>query len=74
MLGHSQASVTIPGLFHDLVLKRSSVSVMWADNPDMRMNLPVPFGCALDDIQAEAEKAMRELSETTAVIRVNLPK
>jgi hypothetical protein len=47
---------------------------MWADNPDMRTNLPVPFGRALDDIQAEAEKTMRELSETTAVIRVNLPK
>jgi hypothetical protein len=46
MLDHSQASVIITGLFHDLVLKRSSVSVMWVDNPDVRTNLPVPFGRA----------------------------
>lgn len=39
----------------------------------MRMNLPVPYGCTLDDIQAEAEKAMRELSDITAVIAVKLP-
>ncbi len=69
----SQANVTITGLHH-LVLKRSSVSVIWADDPDMRINLPVPFGCALDDIQAEAEKAVRKSSAITAVIKINLPK
>jgi hypothetical protein len=56
MADHSHTCVTITGLFHDLVLKRSSVSVVWSDDPDKRMNLPIPYGCALDDIQAEAER------------------
>jgi hypothetical protein len=71
---HCHAGVTITGLFHDLALKRSSVSVVWGDDPDKRMNLPIPCGCALDDIQAEAEKAMRVLSDVIATISVKLPK
>ena len=30
----NQPNVTITGLFHDLVQKRSSVSVIWGDNPE----------------------------------------
>jgi hypothetical protein len=66
-------SVTITGLFHDLVLKRSTVSVVWGNDPEKRLALPVPFGCSLDDLQVEAEKAMRELSGVTAKIAVSLP-
>ena len=69
-----QPSVTITGLFHDLTKKVSSVSVIWGDNPEMRMGLPVPYGCALQDLQAEAEKSMREFSTIAAKIAVNLPK
>jgi hypothetical protein len=66
-------SVTITGLFHDLVLKRSTVSVVWGNDPEKRMGLPVAFGCSLDDVQVEAEKAMRELSGVAAKIAVSLP-
>jgi hypothetical protein len=66
-------SVTITGLFHDLVLKRSTVSVVWGNDPEKRLGLPVPFGCSLDDLQVEAEKAMRELSGVAATIAVSLP-
>ena len=52
----SAASVVITGLFHDLTLKRSTVSVVWDNDPDKRMALPVPYGCSLDELQAEAEK------------------
>ena len=38
------------------------------------MGLPVPYGCPLDALQAEAEKAMRELASVTATIAVELPK
>jgi hypothetical protein len=34
----------------------------------------VKIGSSLDDLQAEAEKAMRELSDATATIAVKLPK
>ena len=69
-----QPSVTITGLFHDLTKKISSVSVVWGDNPEMRLGLPVPYGCALEELQAETEKAMRELSTIAAKIAVNMPK
>jgi hypothetical protein len=67
-------SVVITGLFHDLIKKQSSVSVVWGNDPEKRMGLPVPYGCPLDELQAEAEKAMRELSSVTATIAVELPK
>jgi len=70
----SAASVVITGLFHDLTLKRSTVSVVWDNDPAKRMGLPVPYGCSLDDLQAEGEKALRELSDVTARIAVELPK
>jgi hypothetical protein len=73
MADHSQASVIITGLFHDLVLKRSLVSVVWGDDPEKRLSLPVAFGCSLDDVQAEAEKAVRGLSEITATVSVKMP-
>jgi hypothetical protein len=70
----SAGSVVMTGLFHDLTLKRSTVSVVWDNDPDKRMGLPVPDGCSLDELQAEAEKAMRELSDVAARIAVELPK
>jgi hypothetical protein len=72
MADHSQASVIITGLFHDLMLKRSLVSVVWSDDSEKRLSLPVPYGCSLDDVQAEAEKAVRGLSEVTATISIKI--
>jgi hypothetical protein len=70
----SGTSVIIMGLFHDVAQKRSHVSVVWANDPEKRLGLPVPYGCSLDDIQAEAEKALRELAEVTSTIAVEMPK
>jgi hypothetical protein len=42
--------------------------------PKSEWSLPVPYGCSLEDLQAEAEKAMRELSDVAAKIAVELPK
>jgi hypothetical protein len=48
--------------------------VVWDNDPDKRMGLPVPYGCSLDELQAEAEKAIRELSGVAATVAVELPK
>lgn len=53
--------------------KRSIVTLAWDGDPEKRVALPVPYGCGLDRVQAEAEKAMRELSAETAAIAVNAP-
>src|SRR6201999_883380 len=61
---HSMAnrSVTIAALGHDFVRKRSIVTLVWDDDPQKQVGLPVPFGCGLDEVRAEAEKALRALS------------
>jgi hypothetical protein len=66
-------TVTIAAVTHDLSRKRSLVTLAWDDTPEKAVSLPVTFGCSLDDIQKEAEAALRELSAETAGIKVNRP-
>jgi hypothetical protein len=47
---------------------------LWATIPISGWGPPVPFGCSMDELQVEAEKAMRELSDVAAKIAVELPK
>jgi hypothetical protein len=68
-----QPGVTVTSLFHDFVNKRSSVSVVWDTEPEKRLNLLVPYQCALANVQAEAEKAVRALASENAVIPVAMP-
>jgi hypothetical protein len=58
-------------LTHDLMRKRSLVTLVWDDDSEKRVGLPVPFGCSLDDERTEAEKALRALSADTATLSVN---
>jgi hypothetical protein len=67
------ASVTVAALTHDLIRKRSIVTMVWDDDPEKRVALPVPYGCSLDRVQAEAEKAMRALSAETGSMSVKTP-
>lgn len=62
----TEHSASIVGLSHDLRLKKSFVRVVWDDEADKSLSLPVPFGCSLEDLPAEAEKAVRALSVETA--------
>lgn len=64
------SSVTVVALSHDLRRKRSMVSLAWTDDPEKNVVLPVPFGCSLDDVRDEAEKALRALSAETARLTV----
>lgn len=63
-------TVTVVALSHDLIRKRSIVSLVWTINPEKSVALPVPFGCSLDVVHAEAEKALRALSAETATLTV----
>ena len=55
----SANSVTVAALTHELLRKRSIATLVWDGDPEKRVALPVPFGCGLDRVQAEAEKALR---------------
>jgi hypothetical protein len=65
------ASVTISALTHDLTRKRSLVVLVWDDDPEKRVSLPVSFGCSLEGLRDEAEKALRALSAEAATLAVN---
>ena len=60
----------ITGLFHDLSKKRSSVMVQWKGDSEKNLGLIVPFGCSLDDVKAEAVKALAELEKELANPRI----
>lgn len=70
MADASPSTVTVVALSHDLIRKRSIVSLVWTADPEKSVALPVPFGCGLDDVHAEAEKALRALSAETATLAV----
>ncbi len=64
------ATLVITGLFHDLSRKRSHVTVMWEDDPEKRLGLPVPFGCTLEQLREETEQAIRTFSKELASMTI----
>ena len=50
------ATATIVGLNHDLRAKKSYVQLVWDDEADKRLSLPVPFGCSFADLPAETDR------------------
>jgi hypothetical protein len=56
------ASMSVAALTHDFFRKRSIVTLVWDDDPETMLALPVSFGCGLDRVQSEAEQAIRDLS------------
>ena len=67
------ATATITGLNHDLKAKRSIVILVWDDDPERRLFLPVPFGCSFADLPREAEAALRALAIETAGMALHMP-
>jgi hypothetical protein len=60
------SGITVVALTHDLVRKRSIVTMTWDADPEKKLGLPVPYGCSLDDVRAQAEVALRAFSAETA--------
>ena len=60
------ATLRIDGLNRDPLKKRSIVMLKWEDDPEKRLGLLVPFDCTLDNLRAEAEKAVRALAKELA--------
>jgi hypothetical protein len=65
--------VTVAGVNHLLKEKRSIVHLQWNDDSGRRLFLPVPFGVSLDDLHAEAVKALREAAAEHAATPVRTP-
>jgi len=63
----------ITGMHHDIVRKRSIVTVRWDDDDEKNLGLVVPFGCSLDNTVGEAMKAVRALSSELSLASVRMP-
>ena len=42
---------------------RSFVTVVWKDDPEKRLGLPVSFNCQLDNLKMETESAVKALAK-----------
>jgi hypothetical protein len=67
------ATLKITGLHRDVLRNRSFVTVTWENDPEKRLGLPVPSDCALDQLKAETEKALRALADELASATVKGP-
>lgn len=67
-------SMTVTGLTHDLVRRRSIVSVVWDDDSEKHLALPVTYGCDLNSVREEAERAVRGVSAELKQVAVSVPK
>jgi hypothetical protein len=65
-------NLLITGVHHDTARKRSFVYFRWEDDPEKNLGLIVPFGCSLEDLQAEAARAVKELAVelTSATVKM----
>ncbi|GAC1340582.1 MAG: hypothetical protein NVSMB26_28640 [Beijerinckiaceae bacterium] len=59
-------AITIANLAHDLVKRKSIVTLIWGDGSERRIALPVPYGTTLDHIHIEAEVAVRQFAAELA--------
>jgi hypothetical protein len=66
-------TLTIDGLNRDLLKKRSIVTLKWADDPEKRLGLIVPFDCTPETLRAETEKAVRALAKELASATIQGP-
>lgn len=67
------ADFIITGMHHDIVRRRSIVTVRWEDVDEKTLGLVVPFGCSMDNAIGEAMKAVRALSKELALASVRMP-
>jgi hypothetical protein len=53
----------IAGLHRDVLRDRSFVTVVWKDDPEKQLGLPVSFDCQLGDLKVETEMAVKALAK-----------
>lgn len=63
-------ALILAALNHDYRKGQSFVWLEWPGAPEKRIGLPVVFKCPEDQVQAEAEKALKDIAEelTSATI------
>jgi hypothetical protein len=65
------SALTLVGVTHEFQKKRSLALLVWNDDPEKKISVPIPFGCPVDRTRQEAEKAVRDLAKEMATIAVD---
>jgi hypothetical protein len=63
----------IEGLHRDVLRNRSFVTVVWKDESEKRLGLPVPFDCQPDNLKVETEKAVKALAKELEAATIEGP-
>lgn len=63
-------SVRLLTLTHDFLKKRSIALLVWENDPEKKIAVPVAFGCGVNEVRAEAERAVRALASELSAIRI----
>ncbi len=63
-------AIKITARTHGLVAKKSFVRLVWENDPNQALGLEVPFGCRLEELPSEAERAVRALSDEIRTIEI----
>ena len=66
-------TLKITDLHRDVLRKRSFVTVVWENDPEKCLGLPVPRDCMLARLKPETEKAVRALADELASATVKGP-
>ncbi|WP_172121717.1 MULTISPECIES: hypothetical protein [unclassified Devosia] len=56
------SKLNVTHLSHDLAAGKSYLSFVWADDPNKRLGLEVPFGTAIADAEEAGRAALTALS------------
>ena len=67
------SKLIVTHLSHDLQAKKSFISFVWSDDPAKRLGLEVPYGLALEGVEAAARKAVAALSDELAGCEISRP-
>ncbi len=65
------STLTLVGVTHEFEKKRSLAILVWNDDPEKKISVPIPFGCPFDSTRQEAEKAVRDLANEMMTIAVH---
>jgi hypothetical protein len=67
------SGITITQIIHDLHKRSSYVTMVWDGQPDKRLGLPIPYATKLEDVAAEAHKALQAFAGEIAVASPKVP-
>jgi len=68
-----KAKITVAQIIHDLRSRKSYVTVIWKDQEEKKLGLPIPFGTKIEDIEAATHKAIEAFQKELGQVSIKVP-